>query len=149
MGYHRATHPLFTLVQQEKTNEFIKTFLRQYEQGGDLPVWELAGNETECMIGYHGVSVIADAYTKGIRDYNADDLLNAMIATSKFDEYGKNPLELVLSSDESESVSKTLEYAYDDFCIAQMAKSMNREDILELLNNKYELLWLFDPKSNS
>ena len=65
---YRATHPLFTIVQQEKTNKFIKTFLRQYEQGGDLPVWELAGNETECMIGYHSVSVIADAYTKGIRD---------------------------------------------------------------------------------
>ena len=86
---YRATHPLFTIVQQEKTNEFIKTFLRQYEQGGDLPVWELAGNETECMIGYHSVSVIADAYTKGIRDYNEMDLLCAMMATSKFDEYGK------------------------------------------------------------
>ena len=147
---YRATHPLFTIVQQEKTNEFIKTFLRQYEQGGDLPVWELAGNETECMIGYHSVSVIADAYTKGIRDYNADDLLNAMIATSKFDEYGKKSFRngFISSDEESESVSKTLEYAYDDFCIAQMAKSMNRDDIYRSYSTtSLNFCNLFDPQS--
>ncbi|MDG1842636.1 MAG: glycoside hydrolase family 92 protein, partial [Crocinitomicaceae bacterium] len=163
---YRATHPLFTIVQQEKTNEFIKTFLRQYEQGGDLPVWELAGNETECMIGYHSVSVIADAYTKGIRDYDSIDLLGAMMATSKFDEYGKKSFRngFISSDEESESVSKTLEYAYDDFCIAQMAKSIfeknykNRtcgNEIGIVLNNwhkeytksSYHFCNLFDPKS--
>ncbi|MFM7636663.1 MAG: GH92 family glycosyl hydrolase, partial [Crocinitomicaceae bacterium] len=56
---YRANHPLFTITQQQKTNAFIRTFLRQYDESGDLPVWELAGNETECMIGYHAVSVIA------------------------------------------------------------------------------------------
>ncbi len=166
---YRATHPLFTIVQQEKTNEFIKTFLRQYEQGGDLPVWELAGNETECMIGYHSVSVISDAYTKGIRNYDAIDLLNAMIATSKFDEYGKKSFRngFISSDEESESVSKTLEYAYDDFCIAQMAKSILNENCKNensvptgtseevVLNNlhqeytksSYHFCNLFDPQS--
>ena len=147
---YRATHPLFTIVQQEKTNAFIKTFLRQYKQGGDLPVWELAGNETECMIGYHSVSVIADAYTKGIRDYNADNLLNAMIATSRFDEYGKKSFRngFISSDEESESVSKTLEYAYDDFCIAQMAKSMNREDIFRSYSTtSMNFCNLFDPQN--
>ena len=67
----RATHPLFTLIQQERTNEFIRTFLRQYKEGGQLPIWELAANYTGCMIGYHAIPVIADAYAKGIRDYDA------------------------------------------------------------------------------
>jgi predicted alpha-1,2-mannosidase len=67
---YRATHPLFTLVERERTREFIRTFLAIHEQGGRLPVWELAANETDCMIGYHAVSVIADAWLKGIRGYD-------------------------------------------------------------------------------
>ena len=75
----RATHPLFTLIQQKRTNEFIRTFLRQYEQGGQLPVWELAANYTGCMIGYHAIPVIVDAYVKGIREYDANLALEAMV----------------------------------------------------------------------
>jgi len=63
----RAEHPLLTLVQQQRTLDFIHTFLKQYRQGGRLPVWELAANETDCMIGYHSIPVIVDAYQKGIR----------------------------------------------------------------------------------
>ena len=68
---YRAAHPLFTLVEQKRTNDFINTFLTQYEQGGLLPVWELSSNETDCMIGYHAVPVIVDAYVKGIRGFDA------------------------------------------------------------------------------
>lgn len=123
---YRATHPLYTLTQVERSNDFINTFLRQYEQGGDLPVWELAANETECMIGYHSVSVIADAYTKGIRGYDLDAARKAMIATSQFDELGKVSFQkdgYINAGDEPESVSKTLEYAYDEYCIGLMGDS--------------------------
>jgi predicted alpha-1,2-mannosidase len=127
---YRATHPLFTLVQEQRTLDFIETFLRQYQQGGDLPVWELAGNETECMIGYHSVSVISDAYLKGIRGFNAYEALNAMVATSNFDELGKKSFGTrgyISLADEPESVSKALEYAYDDYCIARMAAELQTE----------------------
>lgn len=120
----RAAHPLFTLTQQEKTNQFIRTFLRMEAEQKDLPVWELAGNETECMIGYHSVSVIADAYIKGLQDFEAKSALAAMVRTSKDKAYSKDFYSQsgYLSLDrEPESVSKALEYAYDDFCIAQMA----------------------------
>ncbi len=123
----RATHPLFTIIERERTVDFIKTFLAQYEQGGLLPVWELAGNETGTMIGYHAVPVIVDAYVKGIRDFDAAKALQAMKRSAEHDhlglkyykDYGYVPAEY-----EHESVSKTLEYAYDDWCIAQMAKAL-------------------------
>jgi putative alpha-1,2-mannosidase len=111
---YRANHPLFTIIDQKRTGAFVRTFLRQYEQGGDLPVWELAGCETECMIGYHSVSVISDAYLKGIRDFDAKLALKAMVSTAKADEFGKIAYAkngLISSADEPESVSRTLEYA--------------------------------------
>jgi predicted alpha-1,2-mannosidase len=128
----RATHPLFTLIEQEKTNEFIRTFLRQYQQGGKLPIWELAANYTNCMIGYHAIPVIADAYAKGIRDYDVERAMDAMIYSANLDtdglEFYKNK-GFIAASDEPESVSKTLEYAYDDWCIAMMADSLGRMDV--------------------
>lgn len=148
---YRGTHPLYTIVQQKRTNEFIETFLRQFEQGKDLPVWELAGNETECMIGYHSVSVIADAYVKGLRDFNAKFALEAMKTTSQIDELGKTPFHengFISSGDEPESVSKTLEYAYDDFCIANMAKSLNQDiDFQKYSKSAFNFLNLYDPSS--
>ncbi len=129
---YRGTHPLFTITQEKRTNEFIRTFLRQYDEGGDLPVWELAGNETECMIGYHSVSVISDAYSKNIKEFDADKAMKAMVATSNFKELGKQSFSkngYISLSDEPESVSKSLEYAYDDFCIGQFAlNSGNKKD---------------------
>ena len=83
---YRATHPLYTITQVDRTNDFINVFLRQYDQGGDLPVWELAANETECMIGYHSVSVIADAYSKGIKEYDINKAVKAMNSTAKANE---------------------------------------------------------------
>ncbi len=155
---YRATHPLYTLVQQDRTIDFLNTFERQFDQGGDLPVWELAGNETECMIGYHSVSVISDAYIKGLgqtsqRKIDYSKFLEMMIATSNFDEFGKKSFGrygYIDIAKEPESVSKTLEYAYDDFCIAQFAKAGESPD--HYLIEKYEKRSLnfintFDPST--
>lgn len=128
----RATHPLYTIIEPERTLDFIKTFLLQYQQGGLLPVWELAGNETFCMIGYHSVSVITDAYVKGIRDFDTDLALEAMINSANQTHHGLeayNSKGFIGAGDESESVSKTLEYAYDDWCIAVFADSLGRAEV--------------------
>src|SRR6185436_15396934 len=113
---------LMTILEPDMTSNFIKTFLLHYQQGGKLPVWELWGNETNCMIGYHSVSVIADAYMKGIRGFDADLALQAMVASAMQGTPGLDAYRArgyISSEDESESVSKTLEYAYDDWCIAR------------------------------
>ncbi|NCA20567.1 MAG: glycoside hydrolase family 92 protein [Crocinitomicaceae bacterium] len=148
---YRGLNPLFTIIQQEKTNQFITTFLRQYKEGKDLPVWELAANETECMIGYHSVSVIADAYLKGIRNFDEKEALAAMVATSNFDEYGKKYFRengFISAHEEPESVSKTLEYAYDDFCIAEMAKVLGNDSVYKAYtNSSYNFVNLFDPST--
>lgn len=137
----RGLHPLMTILEPDMTNDFIKTFLLNYQQGGKLPVWELWGNETDCMIGYHSVSVIADAYVKGIRGFDADLALKAMVASAMRDEPGLNAYRskgYISSEDESDCVSKTLEYAYDDWCIARMAAAM-REQVKERSARYFEL----------
>lgn len=124
---YRACHPLYTLLEPARTRDFIHTFLRHYEQGGRLPVWELAGNETDCMIGNHSIPVIADAWIKNIRGYDGELALKAMVHTVSADRLGLNhyrTLGYIPSDLESESVSKTLEYAFDDWSIAQMARNM-------------------------
>lgn len=128
----RATHPLFTLTQRDKTVDFIKTFLNQYKQGRKLPIWELAGNYTGCMIGYHAIPVIVDAYNKGIRNFDTELALEAMVAIAKADELGKHTYAkngVLEQGDEPESVSKQLEYAYDDWCIAVFADSLGESEI--------------------
>jgi predicted alpha-1,2-mannosidase len=123
----RAAHPLFTIIEQDRTNAFVQTFLRQYQQGGLLPVWELAANETNCMIGYHSAPVIADAYVKSIRDFDAKLALEAMVNSANQDHFGLQAYKkqgFIAAGDESESVSKTLEYAYDDWCIATLAEAL-------------------------
>ncbi|MEI6060440.1 MAG: GH92 family glycosyl hydrolase [Bacteroidota bacterium] len=129
---YRAYNPLMTIIDQKRTLDYIKTFLVQYDQGGLLPVWELAGNETNCMIGYHAVPVIVDAYLKGIRGFDTGKALEAMRKSAvRTDNAGLKALDqygFISTEDESESVSKTLEYAYDDWCIAQFAKSIGKND---------------------
>ncbi|MBE9469273.1 MAG: GH92 family glycosyl hydrolase [Bacteroidetes bacterium] len=128
---YRAEHPLFTIIDRKRTNNFIKTFLHQYTNGGKLPVWELAGNYTGCMIGYHSVSVIADAYLKGIKNYDENLAFEAMKHSAMSDELGLKAYKkygFIPSEEESESIYKTLEYAYDDWCIAQMAKALGKND---------------------
>ncbi len=119
----RAAHPLYTIIDEKRTVDFINTFIRQYEQGGRLPVWELAANETDTMIGYHAVSVIADAMAKGIKGFDYEKAFEASKHSAELNHYGLEAYKkrgYISVEDENESVSKTLEYAYDDFCIAQM-----------------------------
>lgn len=130
----RAAHPLYTLIDKKRTSDFINTFLMQYEQGGRLPVWELASNETDCMIGYHSVSVMADAMAKGIKGFDYEKAFeaskhSAMLDHLGLDAYKKNGF--ISIDDEHESVSKTVEYAYDDWCIAQMAMILNKKEDYE------------------
>ncbi len=147
----RAEHPLFTILEPDRTNDFIKTFLLQYQQSGRLPVWELWGNETDCMIGYHSASVIADAYVKGIRGYDGELALKAMVASAMRDEPGLNAYRsqgYISSEDQAESVSRTLEYAYDDWCIARMAKAMKQDSLAKVFWER-STNWrnVFDPET--
>lgn len=127
----RAAHPLYTLIDKKRTSDFINTFLMQYEQGGRLPVWELASNETDCMIGYHSVSVMADAMAKGIQGFDYEKAFEASKHSAMLDHLGLDAYKkkgFISIDDEHESVSKTVEYAYDDWCIAQMAKILNKKE---------------------
>ena len=127
----RAAHPLYTLIDKKRTADYINTFIKQYEQGGRLPVWELASNETDCMIGYHSVSVIADAMAKGIKGFDYEKAYEASKHSAMLDHLGLDAYKkqgFISIDDEHESVSKTLEYAYDDWCIAQMAQLLNKKE---------------------
>lgn len=147
----RAAHPLYTILEPRRTRDFILTFLAQYREGGRLPVWELSANETDCMIGYHAASVITDAHLKGIGGFDARLALEAMRAGAEgaarglpaYRRHGYIPADV-----ESESVSKTLEYAYDDWCIARMAESLGDSAITcayDLRARSWESL--LDPES--
>ena len=147
----RAAHPLYTIIEPERSVDFVKTLLAKYDEGGIMPIWDLASNYTGCMIGYHGVSVIADAYLKGLDGFDAQKALQAMKHSALQDHLGLKsykalsfiPLEI-----ESESVSKTLEYAYDDWTIAQMAKALGQtEDYHEFIKRAQNYKSVFDPKT--
>jgi predicted alpha-1,2-mannosidase len=144
----RAAHPLYTLIEKKRTSDFINTFIKQYEQGGRLPVWELASNETDCMIGYHSVSVMADAMAKGITGFDYEKAFAAAKNSAMQDRLGlaaykKNGF--ISMDDDSESVSKTLEYAYDDWCIAQMAMILyHKEDYDYFMNRSQNWKNVFD-----
>ena len=127
----RATHPLFTIIEPKRNTEFINTMLTQYQQHGTLPVWELMANETGTMIGYHAVPVIWDAYIKGQRDFDAELAFEAMKKSAMMDHIGlKHYKELgfIPMEREGNSVSKQVEYAYDDWCISKMAKTLGYEN---------------------
>lgn len=147
----RALHPLFTIIERERTLDFLKTFLLHYEQGGRLPVWELAANETDCMIGYHSVPVVTDAFVKGITGFDAHHMLEAMIDVSTMEHFGLESYlhnGCILAADEPESVSKTLEYAYDDWCIAEFARHQgDTAGYLEYASRAQYYKNLFDPSS--
>ncbi|WP_292008305.1 GH92 family glycosyl hydrolase [Chryseobacterium sp.] len=147
----RGAHPLMTLIDRKRTSDFINTFIKQYEQGGKLPVWELASNETECMIGYHAVSVIADAMAKGIKGFNYEKAFEASKNSAMLDIFGLNAYKqnnFISVDDEHESVSKTLEYAYDDWCIAQMAKILGKkEDYQYFMKRSQNWKNLYNPKN--
>ena len=135
----RATHPLYNLIFRKKTAQFLNTFKNQLKNGGQLPIWELAGNYTGCMIGYHSVSVITDAYFKGIPFSNYPELYEGMISIANRSKLGIPAYKrfgYIPSHTESESVSKTLEYAYNDWCISKMAMAFS--DTLNYLDSLIE-----------
>ncbi len=126
----RAAHPLYTIIDQRRTVDFINTFIRQYEQGGRLPVWELWGEETDTMIGYHAVSVIADAMAKGIKGFDYEKAYRAAKHSAELDHFGLAAYKkrgYISMEDENESVSKTLEYAYNDWCLSQIVTYVRLE----------------------
>ncbi|MCF8213282.1 MAG: GH92 family glycosyl hydrolase [Cryomorphaceae bacterium] len=130
---YRTAHPLYALIQPERTRDFITTMLDHFDQSGRLPVWELAANETDCMIAYHSVSVLADAQAKGY-EMDSERLLKAMVATAQTPVFGipiYRTNGYLSIQDESESVSKTLEYSYDDATIAWTAARLGRGDVAE------------------
>jgi predicted alpha-1,2-mannosidase len=131
---YRAAHPLFALIQAERDADMIRSMLAHYDQSVEhlLPVWSLQANETWCMIGYHAVPVIVDAYVRGVRGFDAGRAYAAIRTTALNPNYdhvatyarlGWVPFDL-----ENESVSKTLEYAYDDWCAAVMARALGKAD---------------------
>lgn len=147
---YRAAHPLYSYTETKRVNDMIKSFLAFYDQNGRLPVWNFYGNETDMMIGYHSVPVIVDAYLKGIGDFNTEKALDACIATANIDDYrgiglykqyGYVPYNL-----ENESLSKTLEYAYDDYCIAMMADKMGKKEVAdEFFKRSQNYRYLYNP----
>lgn len=137
----RAAHPLFTITQPERVGDIINSMLSHYREYGLLPVWELAGNETNCMIGYHAIPVIADAILKDFKGFDISEAFAAMKLSAMQDHFGlKEYKELgyVPADKINESVSRTLEYAYDDWCIAQVAKHLNAEQDYKYFSDRAE-----------
>lgn len=127
----RAAHPLFTLTQKERVNDFINSILAHYDEYGYLPVWSLLGNETNTMTGYHAIPVITDAYQKGFKGFDAEKAFVAMKKSAMQNFRGTNFLReygYIPHDKTGQSVTRTLEYAYDDWCIAQMAKALNKQE---------------------
>lgn len=138
----RAYHPLMTIIQPEMNQAFIRSLLQKQREGGIFPMWELAGNYTGTMIGYHAASLIADAYTKGYRDFDVEEAYRACLRAAEYDttgihcpalvlphlmpqaKYWKNKIGYVPCDKDNEAVAKALEYAYDDWCISVLAKAL-------------------------
>ncbi|RAJ08478.1 putative alpha-1,2-mannosidase [Chitinophaga skermanii] len=126
---YRSAHPLTTIINPGKVNDFVNTLLAIYQQQGKLPIWHLMGSETNCMVGYHAVPVIVDAYLKGFKGFDAELAFEALKASSTRDDFGMKYIKekgYIPADKEAESVSKAMEYAIDDWCIAAMAKKMGK-----------------------
>lgn len=142
----RAAHPLYTYIASERVPDMINSFIAFYEEHGRLPVWNMWGSETDMMIGYHSVPVIADAYLKGTGGFDAEKALKACIATANCDSYrgiglykekGYVPYDVRDPyNNDNWALSRTLEYAYDDHCIARMAEAMGNDSIAEVFYSR-------------
>ena len=157
---YRAVHPLLNIISPTKSGAMMQSLVRMYEQGGWLPIFPCWNSYTAAMIGDHCVSVLADAYVKGIRNFDAEKAYEAMRknafetpasveeykngmgrrALQSYLKYGFIPLEDEVSDafHTNEQVSRTLEYAYDDFCVAQMAKALGKTDDYKALMARSE-----------
>ncbi len=151
---YRAHHPLLNLVHPDRNADMINSMLAHYDQSVEkmLPVWSFYGNETWCMIGYHAVSVIADAIVKDIPGFDKERAFEAIKTTAMNPHYDCLPEYIrngwVPFNKERESVSKTLEYAYDDYCIAMAARKLGKEaDYREFLNRSLSYQNLIDPET--
>lgn len=125
----RALHPLLTITNPKESIDFAKSLIHKGEQFGEIPMWELASNDTRCMIGYHGVSVLADIILKNIGEIDIDAAYQTMIQSANIQKRGVNfytELGYVPYNRNSQAISKTLEYAYDDWCIAQVAEKLGQ-----------------------
>ncbi len=151
---YRALHPLFNIIQPERNNDMIKSMLAHHDQSVHkmLPIWSHYANENWCMIGYHATSVIADAMAKNVGDFDHQHALHASVNTSKVDYFNGlgdyMTYEYVPDEASPYSVSLTLEYAYNDWCIAQMAKKLNNSSVEEEYQKR--ALWyknVYDPSS--
>lgn len=138
----RALHPLYTIIDPKLNAQFLESLITKYKNGGVLPKWDLNNNYTGTMIGYHAASLFADAYIKGERNFDINTAFEALIRTAEYDTSNiicpdlvlpclmpkakkyKNELGYIPCDRENESVAKALEYAYDDWCIAQIAESL-------------------------
>lgn len=150
---YRASHPLFTYLQPERVSDMIQCFLHFYEQHGALPLWNLYGWETDMMIGYHAVPVIVDAYLKGIGDFDPVKALEACVTTANRDDYRSigfyKEKGYVACDQENWSMSKTMEYAYDDYCIARMAEAMGEKGIAdEFYRRSQNYRNVFNPETS-
>ncbi|HXB96172.1 MAG TPA: GH92 family glycosyl hydrolase, partial [Puia sp.] len=148
---YRTFHPLMTLIQPERVNDFVNSLLAIYSQQGKLPIWHLQGRETDCMVGYSAVPVIADAWLKGFRGFDANLALQAMKASSTRDDYGMKYLKeggFIPADKEEEAISKAMEYAIDDWCIARMAGRMGRQEDEATYAKRSQLFTrYFDPST--
>jgi predicted alpha-1,2-mannosidase len=148
----RAENPLYTIINKQKASDMVNSLLRKYEESGLLPVWELASNETGTMIGYHSIPVIVDAYFKGIIDYDVEKMYEALKKSAMQDHLGLKfykEMGYIPADLESESVSKTLEYAYDDWCIAQVAKDLGKDDDYKYFMDRAKFYTnVFDPSTS-
>ena len=149
---YRALHPLFNLVQRDINADIVNSMLAHYDKSVEhmLPVWSFYGNETWCMIGYHAVSVIADAIMKDVKGFDYERAYEAMKTTATNPNYDCLPeyteLGWVPFDKEKESVSKSLEYAYDDYCIAQVAQKLGKtEDYEFFMKRALSYKNLIDP----
>ncbi len=148
---YRTLHPLLALIDRERSLDFVKTSLDIYKQSGFLPMWELASFETYCMIGMHGISMVADLYTKGIihdKDLTMQSMLGSMDKKKfGFDYFLENGF--ISSDKEHESVSKTVEYAYNMYCVAKIAQLQNRPDLYQSMITKAQYYKnLYNPNNN-
>ncbi len=147
----RATHPLFTLLKPSLAEDLVRALLTKQQEGKLLPVWELAANETGTMIGYHSVPVITDAYVKGLRNFDSSIALEAMTLSAEQNHLGLSSYKregYIALEEENESVSKTLEYAYDDWCIAVLADSLRNDKIAnQYYRRALNYQNVYDPKT--
>ena len=138
----RAVHPLWTILDPKLNSDFIRSLIKKSEEGGIYPKWDMASNYTATMIGYHAVSLIADAYAKGYRDFDIQKAYKAALRAAEYDttgikcprwmipylmpvaRYYKNTIGYIPCDKDNEAVAKGLEYAYDDWCIAQLASAL-------------------------